>query len=126
MTNEDRILVILDELLRGQAETNHKLGGVERRLDGVELRLGGVERRLDNVERRLDSVERRLDSVECRLDSMDARLAGLEQTHSELTTLVHGVMHQQNEDYNLLMDVNRKVEHLTITTQTHEEKLRII
>jgi len=57
--------------------------------------------------------------------------AKLEQGQTELkqdivglTTLVHGVIQHQNEDYALLQSVAEKVDRLNNVTDAHEEKFQ--
>ena len=48
----------------------------------------------------------------------------LEQGQAELTSLVHGVIQHQNEDYALLQTVNDKVTNLASISETHEQKFQ--
>ena len=50
--------------------------------------------------------------------------AKLEQGQAELTTLVHGIIQHQNEDYALLQTVNDKVTNLANISETHEQKFQ--
>ena len=48
----------------------------------------------------------------------------LEQGQVELTSLVHGIIQHQNEDYALLQAVNDKVTNLANISETHEQKFQ--
>ncbi len=57
MTNEEKILQLLES-------QQIELRKINSRLDGMESRLGGMESRLDGMESRFDGMESRLDKLE--------------------------------------------------------------
>ena len=57
MTNEEKILQLLES-------QQIELCKINSRLDGMESRLGGMESRLDGMESRFDGMESRLDKLE--------------------------------------------------------------
>ena len=57
MTNEEKILQLLESQQIELRKINSRLGGMESRLDGMESRLGGMESRFDGMESRLDKLE---------------------------------------------------------------------
>ena len=57
MTNEEKILQLLES-------QQIELRKINSRLDGMESRLGGMESRFDGMESRLDGMESRLDKLE--------------------------------------------------------------
>ena len=64
MTNEEKILQLLESQQIELRKINSRLDGMESRLDGMESRLGGMESRLDGMESRFDGMESRLDKLE--------------------------------------------------------------
>ena len=63
MTNDEKMLQML-EALTGEVKS------INTRLDNMETRLDNMEARFDNMEARFDNIEARLDSMETRLDNM--------------------------------------------------------
>ena len=72
MTNEERIL----ELLEAQ---QGELRQINVRLDGMDARFDGIDARLDGMDARFDKMDARLDGMDARFDRMDARLDKLEE-----------------------------------------------
>ena len=64
MTNEEKILQLLESQQIELRKINSRLDGMESRLDGMESRLDGMESRFDGMESRLDGMESRLDKLE--------------------------------------------------------------
>ena len=64
MTNEEKILQLLESQQIELRKINSRLDGMESRLGGMESRLGGMESRLDGMESRFDGMESRLDKLE--------------------------------------------------------------
>ena len=85
MTNEEKILQLLES-------QQIELRKINSRLDGMESRLGGMESRLDGMESRLDGMESRFDGMESRFDGMESRLDKLEEsaevTRGGINTLI--------------------------------------
>lgn len=63
MTNDEKMLQML-EALTGEVKN------INTRLDNMETRFDKIEARLDNMEARFDNMEARLDNMEARLDNM--------------------------------------------------------
>ena len=97
MNNEEKILAILEMLLE----------------------------KVENLETLVPKVEK-LEALVPTVERLVQAQAELKQDVAELTNLVHGVMHHQNEDYALLKAVSEKVDRLANVTQDHEEKFRKI
>ena len=57
MTNEEKILQLLESQQIELRKINSRLDGMESRLGGMESRLGGMESRFDGMESRLDKLE---------------------------------------------------------------------
>ena len=64
MTNEEKILQLLESQQIELRKINSRLDGMESRLDGMESRLDGMESRFDGMESRFDGMESRLDKLE--------------------------------------------------------------
>ena len=57
MTNEEKILQLLESQQIELRKINSRLDGMESRLDGMESRFDGMESRFDGMESRLDKLE---------------------------------------------------------------------
>ena len=71
MTNDEKMLQML-EALTGEVKN------INTRLDNMEARLDSMDTRFDNMEARLDSMDTRFDKIEARLDNMEARLDNMQ------------------------------------------------
>ena len=78
MTNEEKILQLLES-------QQIELRKINSRLDGMESRLGGMESRFDGMESRFDGMESRLDGMESRLDKLEE---SAEVTRGGINTLI--------------------------------------
>ena len=78
MTNEEKILQLLES-------QQIELRKINSRLDGMESRLGGMESRLDGMESRFDGMESRFDGMESRLDKLEE---SAEVTRGGINTLI--------------------------------------
>ena len=78
MTNEEKILQLLES-------QQIELCKINSRLDGMESRLGGMESRLDGMESRFDGMESRFDGMESRLDKLEE---SAEVTRGGINTLI--------------------------------------
>lgn len=63
MTNDEKMLQML-EALTGEVKS------INTRLDNMDTRFDKIEARLDSMEARLDSMDTRFDNMEARLDNM--------------------------------------------------------
>ena len=57
MTNDEKILQILEALTGEVKNINTRLDNMETRFDKIEARLDNMETRLDNMEARLDNMQ---------------------------------------------------------------------
>ena len=57
MTNEEKILQLLESQQIELRKINSRLDGMESRFDGMESRFDGMESRLGGMESRLDKLE---------------------------------------------------------------------
>ena len=78
MTNEEKILQLLES-------QQIELRKINSRLDGMESRLGGMESRFDGMESRFDGMESRFDGMESRLDKLEE---SAEVTRGGINTLI--------------------------------------
>ena len=79
MTNEERILELLESQQGELRQINVRLDGIDARLDGMDARLDGMDARFDRMDARLDGMDAQLGAVRARLNSMDTRLDKLEE-----------------------------------------------
>lgn len=63
MTNDEKMLQML-ETLTGEVKN------INTRLDNMDTRFDKIETRLDNMDTRFDKIEARFDNMEARLDNM--------------------------------------------------------
>jgi chromosome segregation ATPase len=70
MTNDEKMLQMLEALTGEVKSINTRLDNMETRLDNMEARFDKIETRLDNMDTRFDKIEARLDNMEARLDNM--------------------------------------------------------
>lgn len=63
MTNDEKMLQMMEAL-------TSEVKNINTRLDNMETRLDKIETRLDNMDTRFDKIEARLDNMEARLDNM--------------------------------------------------------
>ena len=64
MTNDEKMLQILEALTGEVKNINTRLDNMEARLDNMDTRFDKIEARLDNMEARFDKIEARLDNME--------------------------------------------------------------
>ena len=57
MTNEERILELLEAQQGELRQINVRLDGMDARLDGMDAQLGGMRARLNSMDARLDKLE---------------------------------------------------------------------
>ena len=64
MTNDEKMLQMLEALTGEVKNINTRLDNMEARLDNMDTRFDKIEARLDNMEARFDKIEARLDNME--------------------------------------------------------------
>lgn len=64
MTNDEKMLQMLEALTGEVKSINTRLDNMEARLDKIETRLDKIEARLDNMDTRFDNMEARLDNMQ--------------------------------------------------------------
>ncbi len=77
MKNEQKIIELLAESLRGQDRIVTEIKGTNLRLDQTVERLDQTVERLDQTVERLDQTISRLDNLEVRVDRVDGQLVKL-------------------------------------------------
>ena len=70
MTNDEKMLKMLETLTGEVKNINTRLDNMDTRFDKIEARLDSMEARLDSMEARLDNMDTRFDNMEARLDNM--------------------------------------------------------
>ena len=78
MTNEERILELLEAQQGEPRQINVRLDGMDARFDRMDARLDGIDARFDRMDARLDGMDARFDKMDARLDGMDARFDGID------------------------------------------------
>lgn len=81
---KEDIRALSDKILEVQETVNDHT----YQLSMIRARLVGIEIQADKVKTRLEKVDGRLDKMDGRLDKMDGRLDGLQDSVSEILTLV--------------------------------------
>ena len=69
-------------------------------------------------------TNQRLDNLEQGQVKLEHDLTKVKHDLVELTTLTHGIIQHQNEDYALLQALDKKVDKLANISQAHEEKFQ--
>ena len=64
MTNDEKMLQMMEALTSEVKNINTRLDNMEARLDNMDTRFDKIEARLDNMEARFDKIEARLDNME--------------------------------------------------------------
>lgn len=64
MTNDEKMLQMLEALTGEVKNINTRLDNMETRLDNMEARFDKIETRLDNMDTRFDNMEARLDNMQ--------------------------------------------------------------
>ena len=86
MSNEEKILELLQgmsgdisELKQGQARMEKRLDSLEEKVDRLEEKVDSLEQKVDSLEQKVDSLEQKVDRLEQRVDSLEQRVGSLEQ-----------------------------------------------
>jgi len=79
---------------------------------------------LENLTTTVGNLTTTVEQVQADVNDLKQGQTELRNDLSNLTTLVHGVIHHQNEDYALLQALDRKVDRLASMSQTHEERFQ--
>lgn len=77
MKNEDKIVELLAESLKGQDRIVAEIKGTNHRLDQTVVRLDQTVVRLDQTVERLDRTVERLDNLEVKVDKIEGQLIKL-------------------------------------------------
>ena len=64
MTNDEKMLQMLEALTGEVKSINTRLDNMDTRLDNMEARFDKIETRLDNMDTRFDKIETRLDNMQ--------------------------------------------------------------
>ena len=71
MTNEERILELLEAQQGELRQINVRLDGMDARFDSIDARLDGMDARFDGIDAQLVGVRARLNSIDTRLDKLE-------------------------------------------------------
>ena len=71
MTNEERILELLEAQQGELRQINVRLDGMDARFDRIDARLDGMDARFDGIDVQLVGVRARLNSIDTRLDKLE-------------------------------------------------------
>lgn len=71
MTNEERILELLEAQQGELRQINVRLDGMDARFDRIDARLDGMDARFDGIDAQLVGVRARLNSIDTRLDKLE-------------------------------------------------------
>ena len=104
ITNEEKILSMLEDLKEGQKIVESRLDGVDTALEDLKEGQTSVENRLDGIDKLLDGMDKRLGGVDKRLDGMDKRLDGVDKRLDGMDTMIEILVVGQRE---LKIDVNQ-------------------
>lgn len=70
MSNEEKILQLLEAQQEEFCKINSRLDGVESRLNGMDSRLNGMDSRLEGIESRLDKLEESAEITRASVNSL--------------------------------------------------------
>ena len=71
MTNEERILELLEAQQGELRQINVRLDGMDAKFDKMDARLDGMDARFDGIDAQLVGVRARLNSIDTRLDKLE-------------------------------------------------------
>ena len=70
MSNEEKILQLLEAQQEEFCKINSRLDGVESRLNGMDSRLNGMDSRLEGIESRLEKLEESAEITRASVNSL--------------------------------------------------------
>ncbi|MDQ2657688.1 MAG: hypothetical protein M3Y60_09735 [Bacteroidota bacterium] len=111
MKNEDKIIELLTESLKGQDRIVSEIMGTNQRLDQTVERLDQTVERLDQTVERLDQTIVRLDKLETRVDKVEGQLITLNLQTSENTRAIFKLA----ENIEMIADLHNRVAKLERT-----------
>lgn len=71
MTNEERILELLEAQQGELRQINVRLDGMDAKFDKMDARLDGMDARFDGIDAQLVGMRARLNSIDTRLDKLE-------------------------------------------------------
>ena len=101
MNNEEKILTLLEKLVTDVAELKADVS--ELKADVAELKAGVAELKAD-------------------VSELKARVTKLENDFAEQKAELKAVQALQMQDYNLLLSIDKKVDKLSLSVNTHEKR----
>ena len=63
MNNEEKILAMLEQLQQGQAITNARLDGMDKKFEGIDKKFEGIDKRFDGIDKRLNTMQDDIDQI---------------------------------------------------------------
>ena len=84
MSNEEKILELLQGMSGDISELKQGQARMEKRLDSLEEKVDRLEEKVDSLEQKVDSLEQKVDRLEQRVDSLEQRVGSLERDVSSL------------------------------------------
>ena len=78
MTNEERLLELLEAQQGELRQINVRLDGMDARFDKMGVRLDGMDARFDRMGARLDGMDARFDGIDAQLVGVRARLNSID------------------------------------------------
>ena len=144
MSNEEKILMVLgkqgemlETLVSEQQQTNQRLDRIEA--DVAELKTDVAELKTDVAELKADVARLKTDvaRLETNVARLETNVARVETDVykskttiggriDDLSKLVHAIAEHQNDDYDLLQRVDKKLDIISAMSYDHEQKFRKI
>ncbi|MCL2574791.1 MAG: hypothetical protein FWE34_09605, partial [Defluviitaleaceae bacterium] len=93
-------------------------------LEQGQAKLEQGQAKLEQGQAKLEQGQAKLEQGQAKLEQGQAEirqeLGDVRQELGELTTLVHGVIHHQNEDFAVTQGIEKTVKHLKEVTSEHD------
>ena len=84
MSNEEKILSLLEKMNDRMSSMEGIMSNMEDRMSGMENQMSNMEGRMSGVENQMSNMEGRMSGVEDRMSNTDAKLSSLENEESAL------------------------------------------
>jgi chromosome segregation ATPase len=79
MSNEEKILSVLQQLVEKVDKLDQRMDAFEKRMDSIEKRMDSIEKRIDCLEKESKKQSARIDELEIKVDKIIEKLEALSQ-----------------------------------------------
>jgi prefoldin subunit 5 len=140
MNQEEKILALLETILREQQAVNQHLGklddGIQRLEQGqvkleqtvnsLDSRVERLEHTVQDVDKRVQDLDKRVQSLERSLQGLDKRVQGLEETAATIKESVFLIERDHGEKLEILFDSYKLIHDLDIEIRRELAILRSV